>query len=202
MDRRRTVFLDRDGVLNEKAAEGDYVKHWSEFRFLPGAADALTELKKLGFLLVVVTNQRCVAKGIVSEEELHEIHVRMADELAARGAKLDAIYYCPHDVFDGCLCRKPKPGMIISAIDAFEQAGTEVEVGNSFMIGDSETDVLAGKALGMRTGFIGRAQARVGADFFGPSLLHITRQLEGLHNAKERYCMKSEKTGLLRGSGS
>ena len=74
MDRRRTVFLDRDGVLNEKAAEGDYVKHWSEFRFLPGVVDALIELKKLGFLLVVVTNQRCVAKGIVSEEELHGIH--------------------------------------------------------------------------------------------------------------------------------
>ena len=74
--------------------------------------------------------------------------------------------------------------MIISAIDAFEKAGTEVEVGNSFMIGDSETDVLAGKALGMRTGFIGRAQARVGADFFGPSLLHITRQLAGLAQRK------------------
>ena len=73
MDRRRVVFLDRDGVLNEKAPEGDYVKNWTEFRFLPDVPEALNRLKRLGFLLVVVTNQRCVACGLVSEEALQEV---------------------------------------------------------------------------------------------------------------------------------
>jgi D-glycero-D-manno-heptose 1,7-bisphosphate phosphatase len=166
--------------------------------FLSGAVDGLIELKKLGFLLVIVTNQRCVARGIVSEDGLREIHARMADELAAQGAKLDAIYYCPHDAVDGCLCRKPKPGMILSAIHAFEEAGIEVEVEKSFMIGDA--DVLTGKALGMRTGLIGRAPARMSADLYGSSLVRITRQLAGLDKTKEGYRMMSEEAALLRGS--
>lgn len=155
MDRRRTIFLDRDGVLNEKMAEGNYVKTWSEFRFLPDAVEGLGVLKRLGFLLVVVTNQRCVARGIVSEEALQEIHLRMEGKLCARGAGLDAVYYCPHDVSDGCDCRKPKPGMINRAIGDFREKGIDVDIENSYMVGDSEQDILLGKAVGLKTVKIG-----------------------------------------------
>ncbi len=101
----------------------------------------------------------------------------MRGELSARGAGLDAVYYCPHDISDGCDCRKPKPGMILSAIHAFEETGRGVDLASSFMIGDSETDMCAGKAAGIKTGFIGRTHA--GADLEGHSLGHITRQLAG-----------------------
>ncbi len=194
MDKHKVAFLDRDGVLNEKAPEGDYVKCWKEFCFLPKVADALFELRALGFLLVVVTNQRCVALGIVSEEELREIHGRMTDELSARGAKLDAIYYCPHGVFDGCDCRKPKTGMILSAIRAFREAGIEVDVAESIMIGDSETDILAGKAMGMRTAFIGGAHHDV--DLYGDSLIHVVRRLPGFCYTRKGCGMKNESAGI------
>jgi histidinol-phosphate phosphatase family protein len=198
MDRRRAVFLDRDGVLNEKAPEGDYVKNWKEFRFLPDVPEALATLKRLGFLLVVVTNQRCVARGIVSEETIDGIHRLMAAELRTHGTDLDGIYYCPHDVPDGCSCRKPKPGLILSAIDAFERMGMELDLPHSFMIGDSETDVIAGKAVGMKTAFIGRSH--VGVDLCGHSLGYIARQLAGLRKVKERCCMKSMRIGLSPGA--
>lgn len=175
MDRRKVVFMDRDGVLNEKALEGDYVKSWREFRFLPNVPEALVRLKALGFLLIVVTNQRGVAREIVAEETVREIHRTMVEELRARGADLDAVYYCPHDVTDGCSCRKPKPGMVNRAINDFRRKGVDLDIEHSYMIGDSEQDIVLGKTVGLKTAKVGSLSAI--SDMTTESLFAFSRSL-------------------------
>ena len=138
-----TVFLDRDGTINRKAAEGDYVKSWAEFEFLPGAIEALALMRSSGLRLVVVTNQRGIARGLMSEEDLADIHARMRAELARHDADVDAIYFCPHAAGE-CDCRKPGTGM-------FEQArGDEpaIDFADSAMVGDSDSDMAAARAIG------------------------------------------------------
>jgi D-glycero-D-manno-heptose 1,7-bisphosphate phosphatase len=176
MEGRRVVFLDRDGVLNEKAPEGDYVKNRGEFRLLPLVPEALAALEELGFLLVVVTNQRCVARGIVSEETLEDIHERMRAELSARSVRLDAVYTCPHDMSDSCNCRKPRPGMITKAVADFRKKGVTVDLTNSYMVGDSEQDIACGKAVGLKTAKIGAPSIQ--ADINVPSLFAFSAVLE------------------------
>src|ERR1700737_217915 len=104
---KRAAFLDRDGVINRKAGEGQYVTRWEEFHFLPGAAEGISLLNRAGWRVIVVSNQRCVAKGLLTTNELEAMHRRMCDHLAAAGAKLDGIYYCPHEKDPACSCRKP-----------------------------------------------------------------------------------------------
>jgi len=142
----RAVFLDRDGVINKKPSEGSYITCWENFTFLPRVVEAITRLNRAGFYVIVITNQRCVAKGLLAAAELEAIHQRMFDCLADRGAKIDAIYYCPHDVKPACRCRKPAPGMLI---DAARRYGIELTA--SWMIGDSDTDIEAGKNAGCKT---------------------------------------------------
>lgn len=145
-----TVFLDRDGTINVKAPEGDYVKSWEEFEFLPGAVDAVRALHEAGRRVVIVTNQRGIALGRMTEADLDEIHERMLDAIGP-GA-VAAVYHCPHD--DGeCDCRKPRPGMLLRA--AAEIPG--VDLANATVIGDSDSDVEAGRAVGANT-------IRIGAD--------------------------------------
>ena len=153
--RKPAVFLDRDGVINRKMPEGDYVKDWSEFSFLPGALKAIRMLKENGFLIAIITNQRCVATGIVTEEGLKEIHKRMLNEIRRCGGDIDAVYFCPHDISDGCNCRKPEPGMISSAIRDFRDCDVEVDLKRSYVIGDSEKDIASAKALGIKSIKIG-----------------------------------------------
>src|SRR5215831_20903126 len=112
MAMKRAVFLDRDGVINRKVAEGAYVTRWEEFQFLPGVAQAISLLNRAGWSVIVISNQRCVAKGLLSIETLEAIHQRMREELLVGGAKLDGIYYCPHEKEESCDCRKPAPGML------------------------------------------------------------------------------------------
>src|SRR5262249_22581861 len=94
---RRCVFLGRDGVINRKPPEGDYVRTWREFQFLPGVADWIQLLNALGLLIVVVTNQRGVATGLIRSDDLQEIHRNMTQELARAGARIDDIFTCPHE---------------------------------------------------------------------------------------------------------
>lgn len=148
--RKPAVFLDRDGVINKKMPEGDYVKEWKEFHFLPGVFDALRKLKNAGYIIIIVTNQRCVARGIMAEDNLQEIHAKMTDYVKKMGVLIDGIYVCPHDDVDNCDCRKPKPGMIINAIKDFEIKGINIDIEKSYMIGDSEKDMIAGKAAGLK----------------------------------------------------
>jgi D-glycero-D-manno-heptose 1,7-bisphosphate phosphatase len=142
----RFVFLDRDGVINRKAAAGDYITSWEEMELLPGAARALARLRASLRKLIVVTNQRGIALGRLSEPDLLSIHEKLQCQLRSHGAELDAIYYCPHDL-DGCDCRKPRTGMFKVAFRDFPEAKPE----NSVMIGDSDSDITAGIRMGMRT---------------------------------------------------
>ena len=108
----RAAFLDRDGVINQKAPEGAYITRWEDVKFLPGMAEAIVQLKDAGFQVIVISNQRCVAKGLISVQELEALHERMREWLRQHGALIDAIYYCPHEKAPACNCRKPEPGML------------------------------------------------------------------------------------------
>ena len=142
-----TIFLDRDGVINRKR-DDDYVKHWGEFEFLPGVQEALQMLTEKNYRLVVVTNQRGIARGWMSEADVQNVHARMLVEVAP--ARLAAIYYCPHDK-DQCDCRKPKTGLFLQAQRDFP----DIDFARSIVIGDSLSDMEAGATLGCRNIFIG-----------------------------------------------
>lgn len=139
-----TIFLDRDGVINENRA--DYVKSWSEFRFLPGSREAIAKLTQAGHRLVVCTNQAGVARGTMTVEAVHEIHRRMVDEIGEMGGNIEKVYFCPHGKEDDCPCRKPRPGMLLRAHD---ELGLDMH--DAVFIGDSMSDIRAGLAVGIHS---------------------------------------------------
>jgi D-glycero-D-manno-heptose 1,7-bisphosphate phosphatase len=130
----RCVFLDRDGVINEKPVKGEYIRTPAEFRLLPNIADWIRLFNALELLVVVITNQRGVALGIMTEDDLAAIHAKMMRELAAFGALLDDVFYCPH-ALDDCDCRKPKPGLVYAARDKWD-----IDLSRSLLLGDSDND--------------------------------------------------------------
>jgi D-glycero-D-manno-heptose 1,7-bisphosphate phosphatase len=142
----RTVFLDRDGVLNEKAPEGNYVACWEQFRVLPGVPQAIARLNRAGLRVIVVTNQRGIARGLYTLEDVEAIHARFAELLAQHGAHVDAFLICPHEAGE-CNCRKPLTGLFDQAIARFP----DVTAAESVMIGDSAADMEFGRRLGMAT---------------------------------------------------
>src|SRR5260370_29424583 len=133
---KRAAFLDRDGVINRKPPEGQYVTSWEEMQFLPGVPEAITLLTEAGYAVFVVSNQRCGGKGLLTESELGLIHHRMCQELADSGAVITKVYYCPHEKQPPCNCRKPAPGMLLAAAQSYE-----LDLTSSWMIGDSDIDV-------------------------------------------------------------
>ena len=156
---QKAIFLDRDGTINEYVG---FLKNIDDFELIPGVAQAIRIINSSGYLAIVVTNQPVIARGELSFQELQEVHNKMETLLGGEGAYLDAIYYCPHHPHKGyegeipelkidCDCRKPKPGMLLRAADKFN-----IDLSNSWMVGDGENDVLAGKAAGCRTALIGR----------------------------------------------
>ena len=170
----RAAFLDRDGVINRKAPEGQYITRWEDFQFLPRVAEAITLLNRAGFSAIVVSNQRCVAKGLLTIAELESIHERMLAQLAASNAPLAGVYYCPHDNHSSCSCRKPAPGMLLQA--ATEHA---IDLADSWMVGDSDIDIQAGKTAGCRTLRILRngVSPEITADLSAPSLFEAAHEL-------------------------
>ncbi|MBI3910097.1 MAG: HAD family hydrolase [Armatimonadetes bacterium] len=146
---RRAVFLDRDGVLTE---DRGYLSDAADLRLLEGAAEALHCLRAAGWALVVVTNQSAVARGMLTEEGLAAIHARLQERLSASGARVDAIYYCPHhpeaareDYRRDCPCRKPAPGMLLAAA-----ADLNLDLSASWLVGDQERDIEAAQRAGVR----------------------------------------------------
>jgi len=140
------VFLDRDGVINRKPPRGSYITRWEEMHFLPDVAEGIGLLNRVGFRVIVVSNQRCVAKGLVTPAELESLHQRMCEQLAASGAVIDEVYYCPHETWLECHCRKPAPGMLLAAARTHR-----LDLTSSWMIGDSDIDIDAGKSAGCKT---------------------------------------------------
>jgi D-glycero-D-manno-heptose 1,7-bisphosphate phosphatase len=145
----RTVFLDRDGILNEKMPEHQYVTRWEEFRVLPGVQEALRRFNEAGLRVVVVSNQRGIAKGLYTAADLEAMHARFQQLLELEGARIDAFFICPHEAGE-CNCRKPLPGLFEQAVARF----AEITAATSVMIGDSPSDVEFGRRVGMKTIFV------------------------------------------------
>jgi D-glycero-D-manno-heptose 1,7-bisphosphate phosphatase len=137
-----TIFLDRDGVINENRS--DYVKSWNEFCFLPGSKEAIAMLTHAGHRIVVCTNQAGIARGIIPQETVEDIHRRMVIEIAEAGGIIERIYYCPHGKDENCFCRKPRPGMLLRARD---ELGIDMQY--ALFIGDSISDIHAALAAGV-----------------------------------------------------
>lgn len=170
---KRAVFLDRDGVINRKAPKGEYVTRWEQMEFLPRVAQAISLLNEAGYKVIVVTNQRCVAKGLVSDAEIDALHRKMCGELLADGAAIDAVYYCPHESTPPCFCRKPAPGMLLSAAREHE-----IDLHESWMVGDSDIDIAAGKRAGCKTAQLVTGDERIGnADLVSHSLLDVIQKI-------------------------
>jgi D-glycero-D-manno-heptose 1,7-bisphosphate phosphatase len=145
----RTVFLDRDGVVNQKMPEGQYVASREEFQLLPGVAEAISQLNRAGLKVILVSNQRGIALGLYSTEDVDAIHASLASSLQSHGAHLDGIYFCPHDKGE-CDCRKPLPGLFHQAVNDFP----DIEAHSSVIIGDSLSDIEFGRRLGMLCVFV------------------------------------------------
>jgi D-glycero-D-manno-heptose 1,7-bisphosphate phosphatase len=177
---KKAAFLDRDGVINKKAPEDAYITRWEDFEFLPGVPEAIALLNRAGFLVIVVTNQRAVDRGLLSLDGLAQIHANMSAELAAAGAHLDAIYFCPHGKEPPCSCRKPAPGMLFTAA-----AEHHIDLPHSWMIGDSASDREAGFRAGCRTITITphTPRSQGDPDLFAESLLAAARTILALAKA-------------------
>ena len=149
------VFLDRDGVINENRA--DHVTSWSGFVPVAGALAGLRVLAALGLPIVVVTNQAIVGRDTITQAELDHLHTRMRALIARQGIEIAGVYACPHRVEDRCTCRKPQPGLLFQAAREHE-----LDLTNSYFVGDALTDIAAGQAAGCTTVVVrtgrGRAQ--------------------------------------------
>jgi len=176
--KQKAIFLDRDGTINKYVG---FLQNIDDFELLPGVAEAVKRINASGYLAIVVTNQPVIARGEVTVPELQMIHNKMETLLGAEGAYLDAIYYCPHHPHKGyegevpelkidCDCRKPKPGMLLEAAMDFN-----IDLSQSWMIGDGGNDVKAGKAAGCRTAFLGNDD--FGEDITGATLLDAVNQI-------------------------
>jgi D-glycero-D-manno-heptose 1,7-bisphosphate phosphatase len=140
---KAAVFLDRDGVINRDRP--DYVKSWEEFEFLPGVLEAFRALASGPHQVVVVSNQSCIGRGLVSRETVEEIHARMTEAVRWSGGRIDAVYYCPHCPDEDCPCRKPRPGLILRAARELD-----IDLAASWLIGDDLRDLETAKAAGVR----------------------------------------------------
>lgn len=167
----RLALLDRDGTINRKAPDGEYVLHPDELVVLPGATEAIRRLNQADISVVVVTNQRCIHLGLLDEDGLAAIHKRLADELGAHGARIDAWFFCPHGLEDDCCCRKPRPGMLLDAMAHFAVCPE-----HALMVGDSDSDIAAGCAAGVRTAAVG-SRVNASADFAAPDLFTLIHGL-------------------------
>lgn len=175
--RQRAIFLDRDGTINRYVG---FLRHIEDFELIGGAAEAIRRINESNYLAIVATNQPVIARGEVTEEALEEIHCKMETLLGREGAYLDAVYVCPHHPDRGfagerpeykinCSCRKPKPGLLYRAADKFN-----IDLSQSWMIGDSEQDILCGRNAGCKTAFIGEDPR---ADICGKDLLDCVLQI-------------------------
>ncbi len=164
VEERPALFVDRDGVINDNL---EYVHTPEQFHLLPGALESLKAAQEKGYRIIVVTNQAGIGLGYFSKEDFYRVNRKLLKAASAIGLSIDGVYYCPHAISDKCSCRKPLPGMILRA--AREK---RIVLNRSFMIGDRDTDLLAGRAAGCRVGFVGAKQDEE-ADFYGNTLAEV-----------------------------
>ena len=144
-----SLYLDRDGVINKKK-DNDYVKSWDEFFFIEGSLKAISILSNIFKKIFIVTNQRGIGRGIMTDQDLDIIHNKMIGEIESKKGRIDKIYYCS-DIDYLSLNRKPNPGMALNSKNDFN----DVDFSKSFMVGDQLSDIEFGKNLGMKTILIG-----------------------------------------------
>jgi len=159
---RAAVFLDRDGVIIENRP--DHVKDWSEVRFLPGVSEALQKLSMAPAAIVIISNQGAVGRGLMTLEAAWDLQNRVVEEIKEHGGRIDGSDSCPHHPNNGCNCRKPSPGMILQAA-----RDLDLDLGNSWLVGDALTDLEAAKNAGIRgilvrTGRGAEQEARISAE--------------------------------------
>ena len=158
---KKAVFLDRDGVINEVLTKRvKFVNEPKQLYFLPGVEEAIKKLNEYFDYVFVVTNQGGIGLGFMKESQLHKIHHYMVSELAKKGAIVHEVAYCPHKPKAGCECRKPNSKMILQLGEKYE-----IDLTNSYMVGDTDTDILAGKKAGTKTVFIGKHDSLANAVF-------------------------------------
>jgi len=138
---RKAVFLDRDGVINKN--KDDYVKNVSELEIFSNISESIKKLKELGFFVLVITNQSAINRGLTTHENINKIHQTIQEHLKTHSTFIDAFYYCPHKPEDHCICRKPKPGLIIQATKEFN-----IDLKSSWMIGDRDSDIKSAELAG------------------------------------------------------
>jgi D-glycero-D-manno-heptose 1,7-bisphosphate phosphatase len=143
---KKAVFFDRDGIVNVPPVPGGYVEHPDHFRVMPEFIESLRVVNDCGYEALVITNQQGVGKGLYSERVLAEIHAKLMAEVERHGLCIRDLFYCPHLAADRCACRKPKPGMLLRAAEKWG-----IDLQQSWMVGDSFSDVEAGDAAGCRT---------------------------------------------------
>jgi len=139
----KAIFLDRDGVINQERK--DYVKKVEEFIILKNVSNAINLIKNHNFLVIIITNQSAVNRKLLTIENLNKIHKNLQAYLKKHNTSFDGVYFCPHTPNENCNCRKPKPGLIIQAVNDFK-----IEISQSFMIGDSKTDIQAAENAGCK----------------------------------------------------
>jgi histidinol-phosphate phosphatase family protein len=135
------IFLDRDGVINRERK--DYVKNLNEFKIFSGVAEAIDLLRKKNFLIIIITNQSAINRKLLDTSTLENIHKSFQEYLKSNNTFIDAFYYCPHLPEENCLCRKPKPGLILDAAKDLK-----IDLKKSWMIGDSQKDIEAANSAG------------------------------------------------------
>lgn len=152
--KRKVMLLDRDGVINKKSEKARYITAWKEFEFLPGVLDALQQLTASGYEVYLISNQAGVARGEMAESDLLAIHHHMQEEIERHGGRIRGIYYCPHGWDDECMCRKPKPGLLLRA--AHDHC---FDITKAVFIGDDIRDQEAGERAGARTILLAKDKA-------------------------------------------
>ena len=140
----KAIFLDRDGVINKK--RDDYVKSINELEIFPDIGEGILNLKKMGFLIIVITNQSIINRKIIAVEELEKIHLSIQNNLKENSCNIDRFYFCPHTPNENCNCRKPKSGLLINAA-----SDMNIDLKSSWMIGDNDSDIIAGENVGCKS---------------------------------------------------
>lgn len=148
---RPAIFVDRDGTLN---VEKNYLHRFEDWEWIPGAVEAIKAFNEAGYLVIVISNQAGVARGMYSEADINRLHAHVDEELCRLSARIDAYYYCPHHPEFGenrdCACRKPSPGLIFQA-----QQDWGIDLSRSWMIGDKMSDIEAGEIAGVKSMLVG-----------------------------------------------